>query len=972
MSHYTSGARSRIACIFAVLVSALGLLVISGWVTQTPELLQFNTNLQPIHYTTAVGFFLSGCATLAALYQLRQPAILAAALCGLLALLALNPFWSGNSLFDTIPSTLDTLSTIPSMVSGSALSFLALSLGIIVFVVQPKGYYWLATGLAMVPLCWNLIAISGISIGSATFSEWAVYTRSPQLVSIGFVLQSAALVLLNHPEDNTNSEQRSWLLGMIVSTIFSLLLFVVIELRANQRRTHTAWAQNDADFSAEEITFQLHNTADTLRRMANRWVANKGTPEALWREDAKDYYADMKIFRALEWVDPSMVVQWIEPMAGNEQAQQLNLGFEQTRRYALLAAKSKNTTDGYYSPLIDLIQSDSAVFLLNPLITDGFFDGWLLALLDLDKLMMPYSEKLAEKGYFTRLTQDNGDILFQSPGYNNDQRVFSVDITLPGQTWTLSLQHSPFFYEIHQTPLIAAIYVLMALLVFFLGWLIRQYIQQQQQDQLVQTLDQRQSSALDTMIDGPLVINENRSIQEVNKDARTMLGYTRDELLGRNINCMMPDPYHSEHDQYIHNYHLTGEKKIIGRQRELQAKRKDGSIFPITLAVTEGISSNAHFYTGVIQDLSEKAAYEKKLEEKDALFNAAVHASTAGFAITDLNGHFMEANDSLCRWLGHTNEEMLALQIPDVIAENEHPHIDAAIEQLAADDIYAYKEELCFQRKGGTQLWGLQTCSSVRDIKGKPQLLVFNIIDINQEKQLSTELEQRNKALEESNADLDRFAYVASHDLKSPLNAIQKLVNWIEEDCEDILPDSSVEHLDLLKSRAQRMIQLLDDLLMYSRIGRHYNYKSETINLRTSTNDIFSLLGKDDKFSLEAEDKELTIHRIPFELVLRNLISNSIKHHDKDTGTILINLSSTEKSYTIRVSDDGPGIPPNFHKKAMEMFQTLKPRDHVEGSGMGLAVVKKIIEYYNGTIHIESDGEHGCTFVIEWPKQEED
>ena len=231
---------------------------------------------------------------------------------------------------------------------------------------------------------------------------------------------------------------------------------------------------------------------------------------------------------------------------------------------------------------------------------------------------------------------------------------------------------------------------------------------------------------------------------------------------------------------------------------------------------------------------------------------------------------------------------------------------------------------------------------------------------------VTRELKINTQRLLKSNQDLEQFAYVASHDLKSPLNAIQKLVSWISEDCENLLPDSSKEHLKLLTSRSQRMNKLLDDLLDYARIGRH-NYTPKWLDLKTTAEELFNLLDHSDSFTLSADEQSLLIPKTPLEIVLRNLISNAIKHHDKTVGHIQISYQLKSNMHYIYVQDDGPGIPSELFDKALEMFQTLKPRDKVEGSGMGLSLSKKTIEHYGGSLTIKSDGVRGTTIIVTWP-----
>ena len=163
------------------------------------------------------------------------------------------------------------------------------------------------------------------------------------------------------------------------------------------------------------------------------------------------------------------------------------------------------------------------------------------------------------------------------------------------------------------------------------------------------------------------------------------------------------------------------------------------------------------------------------------------------------------------------------------------------------------------------------------------------------------------------------------------------------------------------------MMRLLDDLLSYSRVGK-FDDRVEPVQLKQMSEAIFSLLDKPEHFSIDAQEFEMQVPRVPFELVLRNIISNAIKHHDMDRGKIEVSCEKPGTNYLLRIQDDGPGIPPEMHDKAQEMFQTLKPRDTTEGSGMGLALAIRIVDRYGGDLKIESDGTRGTGIVITWPE----
>jgi signal transduction histidine kinase len=233
------------------------------------------------------------------------------------------------------------------------------------------------------------------------------------------------------------------------------------------------------------------------------------------------------------------------------------------------------------------------------------------------------------------------------------------------------------------------------------------------------------------------------------------------------------------------------------------------------------------------------------------------------------------------------------------------------------------------------------------------------------------ELLRYTQALERSNQELDAFAYAASHDLKAPLRVIQNASKWLEEDLEPHLTTETREHMSLLRSRVRRMEKLLDDLLEYSRIGRETSAPIvEKIDAAVLVDNILAMLVPPEGFSVSVDPSlvGIKVARMPLQEILINLISNAIKHHDRKTGRIEIFVEDVGKQYRFSVRDDGPGIPVEFHDRIFKMFQTLKPRDKVEGSGMGLALARKHVEISGGEMSLESAPGQGSTFSFTWPK----
>jgi signal transduction histidine kinase len=330
-----------------------------------------------------------------------------------------------------------------------------------------------------------------------------------------------------------------------------------------------------------------------------------------------------------------------------------------------------------------------------------------------------------------------------------------------------------------------------------------------------------------------------------------------------------------------------------------------------------------------------------------------------------------------------------------LIAQERQPHLtnDLAGDPRVADQEWVRREGLVsfagYPLMVGSHLVGVLATFSRHRLReaDKPALgavahsIAIGIRRTQQEEALrlserdlrarADELARLARALERSNRELDTFAYAASHDLRAPLRGISNLAQWIEEDLqgEALIKDDTREMLHLMRSRMYRMEALIEGLLQYSRAGRVHQ-EPELVDTRRLVRDAADLISPPDGTAIVIADDlpSLRAEKLPLQQVFMNLVSNAVKHAGRDDLQVRISARDAGEFYEFAVQDNGPGVAAEYHDRIWNIFQTLEARDKVEGTGIGLALVKKIVEAQGGRAWVESKDGEGATFKFLWRK----
>lgn len=380
----------------------------------------------------------------------------------------------------------------------------------------------------------------------------------------------------------------------------------------------------------------------------------------------------------------------------------------------------------------------------------------------------------------------------------------------------------------------------------------------------------------------------------------------------------------------------------------------------------------------VAQELATRAAIavdNARLYRAAHQFRQTLDASTdcvLMFPPTDLR--YFYANEGASRLLGYSAEELMTLTAYATKPRFDEASFRAFIAPLLDGREQTLRFETIHRCRDGTTV-PVEVSLQYVEPEAESGRLISISRDIRERKQAEQALRDRaaqlmrlTRELERSNRELDQFAYVTSHDLKAPLRGIANLSHWLAEDLAEVLTEDTRHQMALLQGRVQRMNALIDGILEYSRVGR-LNQEMERVEVGALLAEIVDMLDPTPPFiiTIAPDMPTLLTEQMPLQQVFMNLLGNALKHHDRPDGQIRVGVELREGFYEFSVTDDGPGISPRYHEKIFLIFQTLHARDQVEGTGVGLALVKKIVEQHGGTITVESEEGHGATFRFTWP-----
>jgi PAS domain S-box-containing protein len=455
----------------------------------------------------------------------------------------------------------------------------------------------------------------------------------------------------------------------------------------------------------------------------------------------------------------------------------------------------------------------------------------------------------------------------------------------------------------------------------------------------------------------------------VSPACRDLLGYEPDELVGRRA------------DGFVHpddRARVAESRAIAVAETRLptvvhRALHRQGSLVWLETtgqAVVEPDTGTVLELQTSSRDVTGRELTEGQLRESEQRFRLAMTNAPIGMALVGLDGSWVEVNDRLCQILGRPRDELLAMSFQDITHPDDLDTDLGYADQLLAGEIRHYEMEKRYLDPSGGVVWALLSGSLVRDDVGDPLYFIAQIMDISIRKRALLALERTSGELERSNADLQRYAAVAAHDLRSPLATIAGSLQLLEDRHAAVLDETGREVLDIAQRITEQMTETVDALLTLSRVGAD-DLELETVDIGALVDEVVASIGA----ALEEAGVDLQVRPLPSQrgdraqlrLLFQNLMTNALKFRDPSRPLVVVVDAEREPSgWRFTITDNGRGFDPDDREVIFEPFARTKDGHNVGAAGIGLATCRRIVERHGGTMSAESTGT-GARFSFTLP-----
>lgn len=487
----------------------------------------------------------------------------------------------------------------------------------------------------------------------------------------------------------------------------------------------------------------------------------------------------------------------------------------------------------------------------------------------------------------------------------------------------------------------------------------------------------RINAILDNVVDGIITINDRGIIESINSATELIFGHTSAEMIGQNVSMLMPEPYRSQHDSYIDHYRTTGEARIIGIGREVVGLRKDGSTFPLELAVSKMQLDEGDFFIGIARDITARKQAEEQLDRLFAL-------SLDMLCIASADGYFKRVNPAFMQTLGWSTDELLHRPFLDFVHPDDHAATLGEVEKQIAAGENVLNFENRYLHKDGS--WRVLSWTSVPQADGLMFAAARDVTErkLNEQKLriLSEELSRKNADLEQANQMKSAFLATMSHEIRTPMNGVIGMVDVLHQTS---LKGYQVEMVDTIRDSAFSLLGIIEDILDFSKIEAG---KMEIEYAPTSVAKVIEKVCAMLDRLAEKKGVELTLFTDPaiptavlsdtqrLRQIVVNLVSNAIKFSSGRAypgrvciKAVLLGHDTEQVMVEFRVTDNGIGMDQETQARLFTPFTQADASTtrRFGGTGLGLTIVRNLVVMMGGEVTVQSTPDNGSTFTVRLP-----
>lgn len=511
----------------------------------------------------------------------------------------------------------------------------------------------------------------------------------------------------------------------------------------------------------------------------------------------------------------------------------------------------------------------------------------------------------------------------------------------------------------------------------------RDVTERRKTDALIRDSEEKRRLIMSAALDAIICIDTEGMITFWNPKAEDIFGWKEEEVMNRRLSSIIiPEPYRQMHDHGMEQYKVTGKGPALNVLLELNAINREGKMFPVELTVLPIKQESEEFFCAFIRDISERKKSETLIRRTNERYELVAKATSDAIWDWDMRTHVViRSGDGLQKLFGYDSDE--ASRDNDFWRKHVHPQdIERVIEKrrklLDETRDQFWEDEYRFERKDGSYAFVYDRGYVIRNKEGIPVRMIGSTQDITPLKQSEQQLQELNQVLEKragelmsSNRELERFAYVASHDLQEPLRMVSSFLQLLDRQYASGLDEKAREYINFAVGGAERMKRLILDLLSYSRVGT-INEPFQPIDMNVLVKSVMQIF----ESRFEKEQITLRVGNLPIILgntsqlqqLMQNLIGNALKYKSDKPPVVEIGCKEEDHRFVFFVKDNGIGINSKYFEKIFVVFQRLHPIDNYSGTGIGLAICKKIVERHHGEIWVASEEGKGSAFYFSLPK----